>query len=122
VAEDNIVNQKVATHMLTRLGCRVDVAATGTEATDLWARFPYDVIFMDCQMPDLDGYEATRAIRARERRDRHVPIIALTANAMERDREICLKAGMDDYLSKPISSEQLKAALANLTTLAPVNQ
>jgi CheY-like chemotaxis protein len=114
VAEDNIVNQKVAAHMLTRLGCRVDLAATGAEAIDLWARFPYDVIFMDCQMPDVDGYDATRAIRARERGDRHVPIIALTANALERDRQACLNAGMDDYLSKPVSIEKLKAALARL--------
>jgi len=114
VAEDNIVNQKVATHMLTRLGCHVDVAATGAEAVDLWGRFPYDVIFMDCQMPDLDGYDATRAIRARERGDRHVPIIALTANAMERDRQACLQAGMDDYLSKPLSIDKLKVVLAHL--------
>ena len=113
LAEDNIVNQKVATLLLNRLGCRVDVAATGTEAIDLWARFPYDVILMDCQMPELDGFDATRAIRNRERAGQHVPIIALTANAMEGDRQVCLDAGMDDYLTKPMSTEMIRAALEN---------
>ncbi len=128
LAEDNIVNQKVATKMLDKLGYRVDVVANGEEATEAVTRIAYDVILMDCQMPEMDGHEATRAIRAREsleakgegdkkdshnsaRLRPHIPIIALTANAMKGDRERCMESGMDDFLSKPINMEQLNEIL-----------
>jgi CheY-like chemotaxis protein len=111
VAEDNIVNQKVALRMLEKLGCRVDVAANGREVLDALEHISYDIIFMDCQMPELDGYEATAGIRARETQTGgHIPIIAMTANAMQDDRARCLAAGMDDYTSKPVRP----AALAHL--------
>jgi len=108
VAEDNIVNQRVATKMLEMLGCHVDVAATGQEALDMLSAFPYDLIIMDCQMPQMDGYEATREIRRREKdAGTHVPIVAMTANAMAGDRDKCIQAGMDDYIAKPVQREQL---------------
>ena len=110
LAEDNAINQKVAILMLERLGCRVDVAANGIEAFDLSGRLPYDIIFLDCQMPEMDGYTAARAIREREAGNGRIPIIALTANAMDSDREECLAAGMDDFLSKPVAM----GALANM--------
>jgi two-component system sensor histidine kinase/response regulator len=119
LAEDNTVNQKVASHMLARLGCRVDVAGTGLEAVDLWTRFPYALILMDCQMPDLDGYAATRTIRGRERSGDRVPIVALTANAMDGDRETCLAAGMDDYLVKPVTIEALTMVVSRLGAHTP---
>ena len=115
LAEDNAVNQRVAVLMLERLGCRVDVAGNGLEALDLSGRLPYDIIFLDCQMPELDGYGAARAIRQREAGGPRVPIIALTANAMEGDREQCLAAGMDDYLSKPVVMASLAATLGRYT-------
>jgi len=111
LAEDNIVNRKLACRLLEKLGCRVDVAANGREALAMWQAVPYDLVFMDCQMPEMDGYEATRVIR-REESGRHTPVIALTANSMPGDREECLRAGMDAHLSKPIRPEELAAALA----------
>jgi PAS domain S-box-containing protein len=108
LAEDNPVNQMVAVKMLERLGCRVDVAADGSEAVTMSGRFPYDIIFMDVQMPIFDGLEATRRIR--ERGDK-VRIVAMTANAMDGDRERCLESGMDDYVSKPITVQALEGAL-----------
>jgi two-component system sensor histidine kinase/response regulator len=109
VAEDNPVNQVVATKMLEKFGCEVDVAANGEDALAKSADTVYDVILMDCQMPLLDGYAATAAIRLREVEGPHTPIIALTANAMQGDRERCIDAGMDDYLSKPLDPALLRA-------------
>ena len=106
LAEDNVVNQKVAARMLEKLGCTVDIAEDGQVALETLEQGSYDLIFMDCQMPRLDGYETTRSIRASES-DHRIPIVAMTANAMAGDREKCLAAGMDDYLSKPIHREAL---------------
>jgi PAS domain S-box-containing protein len=112
VAEDNPVNQKVTARILEKAGCRVDVVANGLEAVAAQERIAYALIIMDCQMPTMDGYEATRQIRARERETgKHVAIVAMTAHALEGDRERCLSAGMDDYLSKPMEPEQLAAVL-----------
>jgi PAS domain S-box-containing protein len=109
LAEDNPVNQLVATKMLESLDCRVDVASDGTEVIQMSGRFPYDIIFMDVQMPHVDGLEATRRIRLRD--GDAVRIVAMTANAMQGDREKCLEAGMDDYVSKPITPDSLRSAL-----------
>ncbi|GAW67238.1 signal protein [Geoanaerobacter pelophilus] len=112
VAEDNPVNQDVVRHMLGRLGCTVQSVDNGAEALSAVRRGGFDLVFMDCQMPKMDGFTATRSIREWETGEGgHVPIVALTANAMTGDREICLAAGMDDYLSKPFAAEQLCAVL-----------
>jgi CheY-like chemotaxis protein/HPt (histidine-containing phosphotransfer) domain-containing protein/anti-sigma regulatory factor (Ser/Thr protein kinase) len=112
VAEDNEVNQKVAAKILERLGYGVELAENGKEALAACARRRYDAVLMDGQMPGMDGYEATRRIRMRETRGaRRVPIIAMTASAMKGDREKCLDAGMDDYVSKPVTPEALEAVL-----------
>ena len=120
LVEDNVVNQKVAIGMLEKLGCRVDIAGNGREAFDMVQQFPYDVVFMDCHMPEMDGYEATRCIRRCEAdQPTHgtsacppaTPIIAMTANAMQGDRETCLDAGMDDYVSKPVKPQELRTVL-----------
>ena len=110
LAEDNPVNQKLALRLLERLGYAADVANDGLEVIAALERSTYDVVLMDVQMPDLDGLEATRRIRA-DWPDRRIRIVAMTANAMEGDRETCLAAGMDDYLSKPIRPEELADAL-----------
>jgi PAS domain S-box-containing protein len=113
LVEDNEVNRKVAVRMLERLGCSVDIAHDGQEAIDKTASQEYDIVFMDVHMPQMDGYEATRLIRERENRSgKHQIIIAMTANAMAGDRERCLQAGMDDYLSKPFKENDLRATLA----------
>jgi CheY-like chemotaxis protein len=111
LVEDNVVNQKVATSMLQRLGFRVDLAGNGVEAVQLARVLPYDAIVMDCQMPEMDGYEAVRRIRAEEEPDRHIWIIAMTADALAGTREACLSAGMDDYITKPVTLDQLRARL-----------
>jgi len=116
VAEDNSVNQRLIKHMLDKLGCRVQVANNGREAVAMSANSACDVVFMDCFMPELDGYAATGEIRARETRGGpRLPIIALTANAMIEDRGRCLAAGMDDYLSKPVRIEEIRDALQRWT-------
>ena len=111
IVEDNAVNQLVAARLLEKLGCRVDVAANGREAVEMVGLLPYDAIFMDCQMPEMDGFEATHEIRRREDSSVHRPIIAMTANAMQGDQRRYLDAGMDDYISKPIRKTDLAEAL-----------
>ena len=110
VVEDNVVNQRVTMLMLTELGCHVDLAANGREAVEMIELLPFDMVFMDCEMPEMDGFEATREIR-RLQGDKHLPIIAMTAYALQGDRERCLAAGMDDYFSKPVKLEDFQAAL-----------
>jgi len=118
LAEDNVVNAKLAVRLLERLGCRVDVASNGQEALKMVQSIPFDLVFMDCQMPEMDGFEATRAIRAWEAASRigtspasRLPIVALTANAMQGDRDRCLAAGMDDYITKPLARTDLQRVL-----------
>jgi signal transduction histidine kinase/DNA-binding response OmpR family regulator len=111
VVEDNAANLKVTVRMVERLGYRADVANNGVEAVSILQRVPYDAVLMDCQMPEMDGYEATRRIRSHEDAGRHVPIIAMTAAALAGDRERCLAAGMDDYLSKPVKLHVVAALL-----------
>ncbi|MCB1749076.1 MAG: response regulator [Gammaproteobacteria bacterium] len=128
VVEDNNVNQQLAKSMLESLGCEVRVVDNGQEALEAVTespldalREPYDIVLMDCQMPVLDGYAATRAIRTweREQGETPIPIVALTANALEGDRERCLEAGMDDYLAKPFTREEINQLLANWLPEAP---
>jgi CheY-like chemotaxis protein len=113
LAEDNLVNQKLALRLLQQMGYRADIAANGLEAVESVERQPYDVVLMDVQMPEMDGLEATRQIRKQGLRQPH--IIAMTANAMQGDREICLAAGMDDYVAKPIQAKELVYALERAT-------
>ncbi len=110
LVEDNVVNQKVATKMLRKLHCRVDVAGNGLEAVEMIGRFTYDLVLMDCLMPEMDGLDATRRIRETMPTPR-LPIVAMTANAMAGDREACLAAGMDDYITKPVDLESLSLVL-----------
>ncbi|MCS7065950.1 MAG: ATP-binding protein, partial [Fimbriimonadales bacterium] len=113
VAEDNYVNQKVVTRQLERWGIHYRLAENGYQVLRYLQEEPFDLILMDCQMPEMDGFEATRRIRALESQQglRRIPIIALTANAMAEDREACLQAGMDDYLPKPFKPDALRALL-----------
>jgi PAS domain S-box-containing protein len=113
IVEDNPVNQKVALRMLEKLGIKGDVAWNGVEAVDATAHNSYDLILMDCQMPEMDGFAATRVIRQREGNQRHIPIVAMTANAMAEDRQRCLAAGMDGYIAKPMKVGELAAALTS---------
>ncbi len=120
LAEDNAINQKLGLRLLERLGYRADVAANGFETLDALRRQPYDVVLMDVQMPDMDGLEATRRIVKGWPSDKRPRIIAMTANAMQGDREMCLEAGMDDYISKPIRTEKLIESLSRCRSLTDV--
>lgn len=111
IVEDNAANLKVAMRMVERLGYRADKAGNGIEAVRVLGGMDYDAVLMDCQMPEMDGYEATRQIRRHEKTGRHTPIIAMTASAMAGDRERCLAAGMDDYISKPVKLHVVAAVL-----------
>jgi CheY-like chemotaxis protein len=111
VAEDNPVNQLVAVEMLKRLGCRADVVGNGREAVEAMGKLPYDLVFLDCHMPEMDGFDACRAIREAEPQGQHTPIIAMTASALKGDRERCLAAGMDDYVPKPVRMADLATAV-----------
>jgi len=116
VVEDNQVNQLVATGMLENLGCRVELADDGAAAVErLRGEHGFEVVLMDCRMPRMDGFEATRAIRAQEPRGRRVPIIAMTASALEGERDRCLAAGMDDFLTKPVNGTDLEVVVRRWT-------
>jgi CheY-like chemotaxis protein len=115
LAEDNEVNQKLAARLLERLGCEVEVTSNGREALAAFRKVPFDMVLMDCHMPEMDGFEATAEIRRLEAASERTPIVALTANAMEGDRERCLAAGMDDYLTKPLRRGELEAAVERWT-------
>ena len=108
LVEDNIVNQKVAQRMLEKLGCSIELAVDGSEALKMWQASDYDLIFMDCHMPIMDGYQATEEIRRMEQKDQHTPIVALTANAMEGEAEACANAGMDGFVAKPVKISDLE--------------
>jgi CheY-like chemotaxis protein len=111
VAEDNAVNQRVALRMLEKVGIRADVAGNGREAVEMFKVIPYDIIFMDCQMPEMNGYEAATELRRQEGPNQRVPIIALTAEAIVGCREKCISAGMDDFVAKPVKLDDLIAML-----------
>ena len=111
VAEDNVVNQRVAVRMLERFGLRVDVAANGTEAVEMFSLLPYHLVFMDCQMPEMSGYEAAAAIRSRETPGQRAIVIAMTADALTDSRERCLNSGMDDFVPKPVTFASLAEVL-----------
>jgi two-component system, sensor histidine kinase and response regulator len=119
IAEDNQINQKVRRKLLEKHGYSVDVAENGRAAIEKWTARPYCLILMDCQMPEMDGYEATREIRSIEAGRSHIPIIAVTANALAGDREKCLAAGMDGFVSKPIKTEVLITAMDEILGIFP---
>jgi two-component system, sensor histidine kinase and response regulator len=112
VVEDNVINQKVAVGLLKRLGYQSEVAESGAKALDAVGQRQYALVLMDCQMPDMDGLETTRRLRSREPAGTHIPIVAMTGMVGADDLRRCLEAGMDDYLTKPILIDQLRAVLA----------
>ena len=114
LAEDNVVNQKLALRILQQMGYRADLASNGIEAVESVRRQTYDVVLMDVQMPEMDGLEASKRITTQWSAAERPRIVAMTANAMQGDRELCLAAGMDDYLTKPIRVDQLVQALQNV--------
>lgn len=120
VVEDNYVNQLVTAGMLKRMGVDVDLAGNGIEAVASFEPGRYQLVLMDCQMPEMDGFEATRRIRLKESEMGRVPIVALTANAMQEDRQRCLDHGMDDHLAKPLHPEQLVAMVQRWCGGGPV--
>ena len=120
IAEDNLINQKVIERMVQKLGYRADLVGNGREALEALSRLSYGLVFMDCQMPEMDGFEACREIRNRDIGGTRIPVVAITANAMKGDRERCLAAGMDDYVSKPFNQDDLKAAIEKWSP-APVS-
>ena len=115
VAEDNAINQKVALRMLEKLGYRADVVGNGREAVEALKQMPYDLVLMDCNMPEMDGFDATSALRQLEGANRHTVIVAMTANALRGDRDRVLEAGMDDYIAKPINQRELAALIREWT-------
>jgi CheY-like chemotaxis protein len=122
VAEDNEVNQKVVSRMLERLGHHAEVAVNGREALERAKAGTFDLVLMDCQMPEMDGWEATARIRAALAGRRRIPILALTANASDADRQRCLDAGMDAHLSKPLKLERLAEALSTWGPATPAER
>ena len=112
VAEDNLVNQKVVLKHLEKMGFHGDIATNGVRTLEALRQMPYSLILMDCQMPEMDGYEATRRVRKGEAGSATIPIIAMTANAMQGDRERCLECGMDDYIAKPFRQKELADKVA----------
>ena len=120
LAEDNAVNQKFALRMLERRGHKVRVAGNGLEALAALDKEQFDVVLMDVQMPDMDGLEATAVIRQKEKaQGSHIPIVAMTAHSMKGDRDRCLEAGMDGYISKPINAQKLLEALDHIFSIVP---
>jgi CheY-like chemotaxis protein len=121
LAEDNLINQTVAVHQLDRMGFQIDTAVTGLQAVEMAANCSYDLILMDVQMPEMDGLAATQAIRSRISCPQRPIILAMTAHAMQGDRERCIEAGMDDYISKPVRPQELLEKLMEWLALGPVS-
>lgn len=113
--DDYLINLELTKEMLEMMGCEVDTAENGQEALELYHQNKYDLIFLDVQMPGLDGLQVTREIRKNEKEEKHVPIVALTANALQGDEEKCLEAGMNGYLSKPIKIKDLEEILTKFS-------
>jgi two-component system, sensor histidine kinase and response regulator len=118
LVEDNVINQKLASRLLEKAGHVVTIAANGKEAVDQVSARPFDLVLMDVQMPEMDGLEATQVIRQKENGEKRLPIVALTAHAMVGDRERCLAAGMDGYVTKPVQTQVLFATMAQVLGLS----